>query len=88
MVTQRIANPYDQHTLHSKVPVKESIILQSNLQAISWDTPGTPGNKIFFIYLASGFGVVGYLNSLKNAFRLFAAAIICLTFATVIQHSI
>jgi hypothetical protein len=37
MVTQRIANPYDQHTLHSKVPVKESIILQSNLQAISWD---------------------------------------------------
>jgi hypothetical protein len=49
----------DQHTLHSKVPVKEFIILQSNLQAISWDTPGTPGNKIFFIYLASGFGVGG-----------------------------
>jgi hypothetical protein len=41
MVTQRIANPYDQHTLRSKVPIKEFIILQSNLQAISWDTPGT-----------------------------------------------
>ncbi|SVD07497.1 uncharacterized protein METZ01_LOCUS360351, partial [marine metagenome] len=25
MVTQRIANPYNQHTSHSKVPVKESI---------------------------------------------------------------
>ena len=51
MVTQRIANPYDQHTLHSKVPVKESIILQSNLQAISWDTPGTPGVVKLFLSL-------------------------------------
>jgi len=59
MVTQRIANPYEEHTSHSKVPIKEFIILQSNLQAISWDTPGTPGNKIFFIYLASGFEVLG-----------------------------
>jgi hypothetical protein len=25
---------------HSKVPIKESIILKSNLQAISWAIPG------------------------------------------------
>jgi GTPase SAR1 family protein len=59
MVTQRIANPYDQRTSLSNIPIKEFIILKSNLQVISWDTPGTPGNKIFFIYLASGFGVMG-----------------------------
>jgi len=38
----------DQHTSHSKVPIKEFIILQSNLQVISWATPRLLGNKIFF----------------------------------------
>ena len=51
MVTQRIANPYNQHTLHSKVPVKESIVLKFILQAISWDTPGTPGVVKLFLSL-------------------------------------
>ena len=46
MVTQRIANPYDQHTLHSKVPVKESIVLKFILQVLSvgywWATAEIP----------------------------------------------
>ena len=37
MVTQRIANPYNQHTSHSKVPVKESIVLKFILQVLSVD---------------------------------------------------
>jgi hypothetical protein len=59
MVTQRIANPYDQRTSLSNIPIKEFIILKSSLQVLSQVTGGSPGNKIFFIYLASGFGVVG-----------------------------
>ena len=54
MVTQRIANPYDQHTSHSKVPVKEFIVLKFILQVLSvcnWCATANP--KIFsfnFIY--------------------------------------
>jgi len=58
MVIQRIANPYDQPTSLSNIPIKEFIILKSSLQVISCATSVLPRNKIFFIYPDSDFGVL------------------------------